>query len=309
MVAADSFDFDFAMPELPEVETMRRGLFPTIGGKIREVEVPRSSYRPIEILPSLALLRKRTVHRNVVAIDRIAKRLLVRLDSGDSIVMQPKMAGLALIADPPSDAHTRLIFHLVGVDVDRFMYWDRRGLGNVCLWTPSEVDRFLGPDVIGPDASIVDQQTFVDRFCKLNREVKVAMLDQSVISGIGNLYAAEILHRAKVHPQTRCQNISRAAWNRIHESTLFILGEAIEKEGSTLSDGTYRTAINGEGNYQNQHRVYDRADAICRTCERVPVVRIVQGQRSTFFCPTCQPLPPTRTRKPPKATRQRRADS
>jgi formamidopyrimidine-DNA glycosylase len=276
------------MPELPEVETMRRGLLPTIGGIITAVIEPAIPYRPIKIEPTIQLFRKRAVGRQVTAVERIAKRVLVRLDTGDCIVMQPKMAGIAMIANPPSQQHTRVIFELKGAAVDRFIYWDRRGLGTVCLWSQSQVDEHLGPKKLGPDASIVDETTFFGRLHELDRAVKVALLDQKLICGIGNLYAAEILHAAKVHPERRCNSIGRSTWKRIHLHTIRILNEAIENEGSTLSDGTYRNSLNGEGSYQNQHLVYDRTNETCLTCGKAKISRIVQAQRSTFFCPRCQ---------------------
>ena len=193
-----------------------------------------------------------------------------------------------MIADPPSEQHTRIIFEIKNAQVDRFLYWDRRGLGTVSLWNPAQVDEHLGPTQLGPDASIVDEKTFFEQFQGIDREVKVAMLDQKLVCGIGNLYAAEILHAAKVHPAIRCKAISKSIWKRIHRETIRILNEAIAKEGSTLSDGTYRNAINGEGSYQNQHLVYDRADEQCLTCGKGIIQRTVQAQRSTFYCPKCQ---------------------
>lgn len=276
------------MPELPEIETMRRGLLPTIGGIVTAINEPVIPYRPIRIEPAIKQFRKRALDTKILAVDRIAKRILVRLSTGDSIVMQPKMAGIAMVSDPPSKQHTRMVFELQGAGVDRFLYWDRRGLGTVCLWSSEQIEQHLGPDKLGPDASIVDQKTFVDRFCEIDREVKVALLDQKVVSGIGNLYAVEILHAAKVHPSSRCNAIPKSNWKRIHRETIRILCEAIEKEGSTLADGTYRNAINGEGNYQSQHRVYDRADKPCQTCRKRVIERIVQAQRGTFYCPKCQ---------------------
>ena len=276
------------MPELPEVETMRRGLIATIGGTITAVTEPIIPYRPIKLDPPFVQLRKRVLGATVVAVNRIAKRVLVELDTGDSIVMQPKMAGIAMVAAPPSEQHTRMVFDLRGAAVDKFLYWDRRGLGTVSLWTPDQVEQNLGPTKLGPDASIVDQKTFVDRFSPIDREVKVAMLDQRIVSGIGNLYAAEILHAAKILPTSRCNSLNKSRWKRIHQETIRILCEAIEKEGSTLSDGTYRSAINGEGNYQNQHQVYDRENEPCLQCKKGLIQRIVQAQRSTFYCPRCQ---------------------
>ena len=276
------------MPELPEVETMRRGLLSTIGGTITAITEPIIPYRPIKIDPPIKLFRKRVLHATVVDVIRVAKRVLVALSTGDSIVMQPKMAGIAMISNPPSEQHTRIVFELHGAEADRFFYWDRRGLGTVCLWTPGQIEEHLGPDKLGPDASLVDQGTFLDRFCRIDREVKVALLDQRVVCGIGNLYAAEILHAAKVHPAIRCNRVSKSIWKRLHRETIRILNEAIANEGSTLNDGTYRNAINGEGNYQNRHLVYDRAGEVCLSCNKGTISRIVQAQRSTFYCPNCQ---------------------
>ena len=276
------------MPELPEVETMRRGLLPTLGGTITSIIEPLIPYRPIKIEPGIEAFRKRAIGAVIVAVDRIAKRVLVRLNTGDSIVMQPKMSGIAMLSDPPSEQHTRIIFGLHGARAERFLYWDRRGLGTVCLWDASQIDKHLGPKMLGPDASIVDAETFIARFREIDRPVKVALLDQKLVCGIGNLYAAEILHAAKVSPVERCHELTKMAWKRIHAHTIRILNEAIEYEGSTLSDGTYRNAINGEGSYQNKHLVYDRADEKCLTCKKGIIERIVQCQRSTFFCPRCQ---------------------
>jgi formamidopyrimidine-DNA glycosylase len=108
------------------------------------------------------------------------------------------------------------------------------------------------------------------------------------VAGIGNLYASEILHLAQVHPARRCDRLSAAQWQAIHARMLEVLHAAIRHEGSTLSDGTYRNALNQAGGYQSQHRVYDRAGDVCRQCQSAQIVRIVQAQRATFYCPVCQ---------------------
>jgi formamidopyrimidine-DNA glycosylase len=127
-----------------------------------------------------------------------------------------------------------------------------------------------------------------ERVGRGRRHVKPALLDQKLVAGIGNLYASEILHRARISPRRRCHRVTVAEWRRIHEAMLSVLQEAIRYEGSTLSDGTYRNALNTAGGYQNQHRVYDKAGEPCPTCRRAVIVRIVQTQRSTFYCPQCQ---------------------
>jgi formamidopyrimidine-DNA glycosylase len=281
------------MPELPEVETMRRGLLPIVGSFIDQVEYPDIPYRPIVVYPSREELARRVTGQRITSVDRVAKRVLVRLASGDSIAMQPKMAGIAMLQDPPTNVHIRVIFHLRGTGADgksssQFLYWDRRGLGTVCLWTLDEEMQHLGPDKLGPDALTVEQKVFVERFRQSKKTVKVALLDQQIVAGIGNLYAAEILFAAKVSPEARCCELTRVQWRSIFQHSRRILLEAIEKEGSTLSDGTYRNAINGEGSYQNHHLVYDREGMLCKRCQKGTIARIVQAQRSTFYCPHCQ---------------------
>jgi formamidopyrimidine-DNA glycosylase len=103
---------------------------------------------------------------------------------------------------------------------------------------------------------------------------------------VGNLYASEILHRARVHPARPCEQLRPEHWRRVHCELRAVLEEAIEHEGSTLVDGTYR--VQREGRYQTYHRVYQRAGQSCLQCGRGSIVRIVQAQRSTFFCPCCQ---------------------
>ena len=108
------------------------------------------------------------------------------------------------------------------------------------------------------------------------------------MAGIGNLYASEILYVAAIHPAKRCDRITLKQWNLIAETTIDILQTAIAHEGSTLSDGTYRNALNDPGGYQNMHRVYDKEGQPCSICMDTSITRIVQAQRSTFFCKSCQ---------------------
>jgi formamidopyrimidine-DNA glycosylase len=109
------------------------------------------------------------------------------------------------------------------------------------------------------------------------------------VAGIGNLYASEILHVAGIHPARPCDRLRPAEWEVIHEAVRQILEQAVLCEGSTLSDGTYRNALNQSGEYQNHHRVYDKEDEVCPICRRGTIRRVVQAQRATFFCPVCQP--------------------
>ena len=141
---------------------------------------------------------------------------------------------------------------------------------------------------LGVDALLITADQLRERLGSSRRAIKVALLDQSAVAGIGNLYAAEILFLAGVDPRARCDRLSRQQWDRIQLATKEVLDEAIVHEGSTLNDGTYRNALNASGGYQNHHRVYDRADSQCPRCSSGRIRRIVQAQRSTFFCANCQ---------------------
>jgi len=198
------------------------------------------------------------------------------------------MTGLVLLADPPSYEHLRVRVDLSGGTIDKLWYWDRRGLGSVQLLSPRQFETQVVAK-FGPDALVITADELRQRLGKSRRAVKVALLDQNVVAGIGNLYASEILNLSEVHPEKRCDRLTRDEWQRIQAATLEVLHDAICHEGSTLSDGTYRNALNNAGGYQNHHRVYGRAGDVCLRCGKGIVARIVQAQRSTFFCPICQP--------------------
>lgn len=277
------------MPELPEVETMRRGVLPIVGSRVADVLRPKIAKRPILIAPRLDVLRRRAIGRTVTAVDRVGKRVVVRLDSADAMIFEPRMTGLVLLAAPPTTEHLRLQVKLSGGKHKELLFWDRRGLGLVRLVTPAEFDQLYGEDKLGPDALVLTADAMRERFAASKREIKVALLDQRAVAGVGNLYASELLHLARVHPQKRCDLLRPAEWRRIHAAMLEVLELAIRYEGSTLGDGTYRNALNESGGYQNHHRVYDRAGDVCPSCGRATIERIVQAQRSTFFCKRCQP--------------------
>lgn len=275
------------MPELPEVETMRRGILPIVGHIIVSAQRPACDRKPILFEPSIGEFNSRVRDRTIVDIDRLGKRVILCLDDDQAIVIEPRMTGLVLLSDPPGPEHLRLRLRLGGKHPCELLFWDRRGLGTVRLLTAEQLQRNVR-DRLGPDATKITADQLRQNLRNSRRAIKVALLDQAAVAGIGNLYAAEILFVAGVDPRTRCDKLSGPQWARIHLGIGLVLGEAIEHEGSTLSDGTYRNALNNEGNYQNYHRVYDRAESQCGRCGAGVIRRIVQGQRSTFFCPICQ---------------------
>jgi formamidopyrimidine-DNA glycosylase len=275
------------MPELPEVETMCRGIAPIVGRRVRCVLVPKCSYRPISIRPAVAFMNKLIGGEVVEHVSRLGKRVLVHV-GGHALILQPKMSGLVLLEAPPDPDHNRLYVEFDGQPELRLTYWDRRGLGTIELLPEMDIHQRIVAGRLGPDALEVSGEEFRRRLGGTKRAIKVALLDQKLIAGVGNLYASEMLHVARVHPAQPSDTLSSRKIELLRQAMLDILRTAIEHEGSTLSDGTYRNALNDPGSYQNQHLVYDRAGLPCSTCGKGIIERIVQAQRSTFFCPKCQ---------------------
>jgi formamidopyrimidine-DNA glycosylase len=275
------------MPELPEVETMRRGVLPIVGSQIAAAERPPCRRRPILLQPRIDAFDRRVRDKHIAGVSRRGKRVMIELEDSQVIVIEPRMTGLVLLTNPPTQDHLRLCLRLTGGPERELLFWDRRGLGTVRLLRADQIMTAVDAK-LGVDALSITAAQLREKLADSRRAVKVALLDQSAVAGIGNLYAAEILFFAGVDPRTRCDRLSKPQWQRIQRATLAVLEEAIRHEGSTLSDGTYRNALNKAGGYQNHHRVYDRAGSACPRCGHAQIRRIVQAQRSTFFCPVCQ---------------------
>ena len=276
------------MPELPEVETMRRGIVAAIGCRVTDVVKLRCSRKPIEITPPVTKFRRRVQGATIVELARAGKRVVIWLDSDDAIVIEPRMTGLVLVGDAPTRQHLRWQLKLSGGALEEILYWDRRGLGNVRLFSRQEFATRFGPEQLGPDALQITANDYQEKLRSSRREIKPALLDQRAVAGIGNLYASEILHVAGIHPQRSCRLMTARQWLALTAATHSVLEAAVRYEGSTLGDGTYRNALNQQGGYQNEHRVYNRADEPCLRCKRAKIKRIVQTQRSTFYCAKCQ---------------------
>jgi formamidopyrimidine-DNA glycosylase len=284
------------MPELPEVETMRRGIADLRGATIVEARFPVGRCRPLTIQPDHGRLAALLRGTRVGTIERRGKRVAIGIEGMAAphwLVIEPRMTGLLLVADPPTEKHLRMELSL-GADAPhrRLLFWDQRGLGTIRLLDAAGLDRACGPGVLGPDGLVVTPADLSARLARSRRAVKVALLDQRVVAGIGNIYAAEILHRAGVDPRCACHRLGGEAIARIAAAARRILGTAVEHEGSSIGDELYRTADNRKGRFQRLHRVYGREGLACRGCGG-PIERIVQAQRSTFFCPACQ-RPPSR---------------
>jgi len=277
------------MPELPEVETMVRGIrSDCVGRRIVRTLFPPCPCRPIQVSPNRRTFVTQTEGWMITDIRRLAKRIVLEMDSGHQIVVEPRMTGLMLITDPPTREHRRICFELSPArrKARNLEFWDRRGLGTISLLSPQQIQQLESR--LGKDALDLPVDDWISILARTDREIKVVLLDQSRVAGIGNLYASEILHEAGISPFRLASSLSGRQIQKLANATHRILHEAIAYEGSTLSDGTYRNALNQDGGYQNHHKVYKRADTLCSSCGKAFIQRTVQAQRATFYCPKCQ---------------------
>ena len=282
------------MPELPEVETVRRSLAPhLVGARLAEVEQRRPDLR----FPLPERLAERLTGATVLALARRAKYLRATLDTGETLVCHLGMTGRFLVEDTApgrfvhaagdDPKHTHIVFRTeAGVTVS---FNDARRFGYMDLIDTDALDRHpwfagLGPEPLGHDFS---PKTLADAFAGRRQSVKATLLDQRVVAGLGNIYVCEALHRSAIHPERPAGEVSAPKLKRLAREIVATLEEAIAAGGSTLRD--YRDAEGSLGYFQHAFKVYGREDDACikPTCRGV-VRRVVQSGRSSFFCPVCQ---------------------
>ena len=282
------------MPELPEVETVRRGLASiVVGRRVERVEVGRE--RVVRRTSAAALVDGLT-GTVVTAARRRGKYLLCPLDSGAELMVHLRMSGQLLVASPGAarPPHTHVVAELSARGVEEpveLWFVDPRTFGEVVVFDPARVDEQL-PELarLGPDP-VVDPFSRRDLrriLRERSRRLKALLLDQTVVAGIGNIYGDEILHAARLRPDRASDSLSLAAEARLHDAIGSVLDAAIAAGGSSLRDAQYVDLLGAAGGYQHQHRVYGRAGRRCSTCGIGRVRRVIEGQRSTHYCPWCQ---------------------
>ncbi len=281
------------MPELPEVETVRRDLEAVLVGR-RVTGVRVTGARTVR-RPMATALAQGLPGRLVVAVGRRGKYLVGELDDGALVVVHLRMSGQLRYgpATEPTLAHTHVVVVLDGGDELRFV--DPRTFGEVFITRPERLEREV-PDLIalGPDA-LTDLASGPDVAQALGgrrRQLKALLTDQRVVAGIGNIYADEILHRAGLHPERRADSLRRTDFVRLQAAMVAVLSEAIEHRGSSLSDEQYVDLAGRPGGFQVRHRVHARAGQPCPTCGTA-IVRGRSAGRSTYWCPRCQRRPRT----------------
>ncbi len=274
-----------AVPELPEVETTRRGLLPHLtGATITAVEVRQPRLRwPIP--PDLAaILPQQTIHR----LTRRAKYLLLHCDSGTLIVHLGMSGSLRILLDEhPPEKHDH--FDLVCGAV-RMRLRDPRRFGAV-LWHEGEPEThpLLAKLGVEPLESDFDADFLYQATRRRATPIKLLIMDQHRVVGVGNIYASEALYRARIHPQMPAQQLSSADCGRLVTEIRQTLTEAIQQGGSTLRD--FVSPQGQSGYFQQSYWVYGRAGEACRTCGAT-IQMLRQGQRASFYCAQCQPLNP-----------------
>lgn len=276
---------DCVVPELPEVEVIRRGLIPHLVDKIiTRIVISNRRLR----LPVPRTKLKRWIQGNrIKAIDRRAKYLLISLDNGAKIVFHLGMTGrLSLFGHTiPRNVHDHLrIFLDSGLEL-RFN--DVRRFGSVQVTSPDEAEDAtifagLGVEPLSSDFSC----NYLFQKARFRRRpIKNFLMDAKVVAGIGNIYANEILFTAGINPTRKVGTIGKKSWQRLVEASRFVLERAISCGGTTISD--YTNSRGDAGYFQCELKVYGRKGEMCQKC-RKPIRRQVLAGRTTYFCPGCQ---------------------
>ncbi|SPF81198.1 bifunctional DNA-formamidopyrimidine glycosylase/DNA-(apurinic or apyrimidinic site) lyase [Pseudoprimorskyibacter insulae] len=282
------------MPELPEVETVRRGLAPVMEGVvIAQADVNRPDLR----WPFPENMAARLTGRRILRLGRRSKYILADLDSGETLLVHLGMSGRMLVSGDPlgrfvhdhpaPEKHDHVVLHMESGA--RITFNDPRRFGAMDLLPSDAPQRHpllssLGPE---PFSNTFDGPHLADRLKGRKTPIKTALLDQKVVAGLGNIYVCETLFRAGIRPDRRCETLSRKAIEALVPIIRDVLSEAIEAGGSSLKD--FRQADGELGYFQHRFDVYGRENDPCHAdgCTSA-IKRIVQSGRSSFYCPTCQ---------------------
>ncbi|MDP6152956.1 MAG: bifunctional DNA-formamidopyrimidine glycosylase/DNA-(apurinic or apyrimidinic site) lyase [Phycisphaeraceae bacterium] len=276
------------MPELPEVESIRRTLAPLLVGQtVARVRLRRSDYvhgpaRPRDLLAS----------RTIVDLDRRGKQLALYASPAGCVCVHLGMSGslcyVSASAIPagrlgPVDRHTHVVWRLS--DGSALLLRDPRRFGGIWTFADKQELGLHRWDALGPDGLTITNSQLHEQLDRTRRTVKAVLLDQNIIAGIGNIYADESLFAARVHPMTIARTLSVRDVSRITRAIRTVLARAIAAGGSTLRD--YRNGDGKPGRFQFRHRVYGRGGQPCMRCKQ-PLEKLLLTGRATVFCGQCQ---------------------
>ena len=282
------------MPELPEVETVRRGLEPVMtGARIVQADVNRPDLR----WPFPDRMAERLTGRQIERLRRRSKYILADLDAGESLLIHLGMSGRMLVTGDPlgqfhhdhpaPEKHDHVVLHLD--NGGRVTFNDARRFGAMDLLSTDGADQHPLLSKIGPEplGNTFDEGYLVQALAGKNTPIKSALLDQRIVAGLGNIYVCEALHRAGIDPRRKAGRIAAGRVRTLVPIIRDVLSEAIEAGGSSLRD--YRQADGELGYFQHSFAAYGREGAACRKdgCSG-EIRRIVQSGRSSFYCGSCQ---------------------
>ncbi len=278
------------IPELPEVETIRRDLEKeVIGRKIKTVEV--TGLRSIRRHPSKKAFITRLEGKKITGVARKGKYLLLKLEEGDVLVIHLGMSGQLLRAKGPKEAlakhtHVNITFTQGG----QMRYVDPRTFGELFVAQEDEVDSMV-PELAHLGFDPLEQMISWNRFGHMlvarTMKLKALLMDQKFVAGIGNIYSDEILWASGLRHDRDSNSLTSQEIRRLYRAMVETLQDAIKHRGSSLADEQYRDLFGKIGAYQSQHKVYDREGQACPRC-RSTVARLKVGGRSSFYCPQCQ---------------------
>jgi formamidopyrimidine-DNA glycosylase len=270
------------MPELPEVETTVRGLARYLDGqRIERVALNRPDMR----FPFPDGFVQRLAGARVTGLARRAKYGLIHTDRALTVVFHLGMSGRWRIDPNEIGKHDHLVLATAG---HRFALCDPRRFGFVDLVPSETLEQWppfagMGPEPLGPELTGAYLKA---AFAGRKQAVKLLLLDQRIVAGLGNIYVCEALYRARIDPRKAAGKVSRPALERLVGAIREVLSEAIEAGGSTLRD--YARPDGELGYFSKRFDVYDREGQPCQRCEGKTIRRVAQGGRSTWFCPNCQ---------------------
>jgi formamidopyrimidine-DNA glycosylase len=276
------------MPELPEVETMVRGIRPALRGNV----LSRIEVQDAHLLQGCDAKELERLGRGATVSDVTRRGKWVVLHLGGSagiIVIQPRMTGGFWLVSPTRPEHIRLTFHIEGPH-PTVWFCDTRRLGKISWLADAEAAELAFEASHGPDALVITRQELADRLARTRRGIKPTLMDQKVLAGIGNIYADEVLFRSRIHPERTAAELKKAEIDRLHRSIGEVLNAAIAAEGSSFDAG-YRTVLGLEGGFLAENAMYGRAGQPCPGCSRPIEKTRIAGLigRPTYFCAKCQP--------------------
>jgi formamidopyrimidine-DNA glycosylase len=284
------------MPELPEVHTTVAGLRKTIiGKKIVDIwsdfhlNTSHGERQNIKNKKYFGDFKKRILGAKIMSVERHGKHIVINLSNKESVVVHMKMTGHLLVAGFEKE---KKFIHFTArfSDGSQLAFSDIRKFGTICVTETKNLGEHPGIAELGPDALVIEPKEFIAHIrSKKNWPIKLTLLDQSVVAGIGNIYSDEILWDAGVHPLSKPEKIPLVQLKKMHSASKKILAKSIKLGGDSMSD--YINAFGEKGGFQNCHQAYRQKGKRCKKKDcRGIIERMVIGGRSSHFCPIHQKL-------------------